>query len=78
MRTTVTIEDSLLERARQASLQRNCSIGEVIEDSLRITLVAQSKSAFKEKRRPLRTFRGSGVQPGVDLTSSSALLEAME
>jgi hypothetical protein len=68
----------LLRKAREASLQRNCSLGEVIDDALRVTLAAQSKSKTGKNFRPLKTFRGTGVQPGVVLTSSADLLEVME
>lgn len=46
MRTTVSIEDALLARAKQASLQRGCSLGEVIEDSLRAALLSQPKQSL--------------------------------
>jgi hypothetical protein len=78
MRTTLTIDDALLRRAKQASVERNCSIGEVIEDALRTSLVARPKSARSAPARPLKTFRGTGLQPGVDLTSTTNVLEAME
>lgn len=78
MRTTISIEDSLLERARKASLQRSCSLGEVIEDALRATLAAQPKSGDKRSVEPLKTYRGSGLQPGVDLAASGSLLEIMD
>ncbi|MEI6277865.1 MAG: DUF2191 domain-containing protein [Verrucomicrobiae bacterium] len=78
MRTTISIQDALLQHAKEASLTRNCSLGEIIEDALRTTLVARSKSGPVRRIRPLKTFRGSGLQPGVDLSSSSGLLEIME
>lgn len=78
MRTTISIEDSLLKKAKAASIDRNCSLGEVIEDALRIALTDQPKSNRQTPTKPLKTFRGSGVQPGVDLCSSAALLEVME
>ncbi len=78
MRTTVTIEDSLLNQAKQASLERGCSLGEVIDDALRAALIQRKKSATEPLIRPLKTFRGSGLQPGVDLCSSSNLSDLME
>lgn len=78
MRTTVTIEDSLLTLAKQASLERHCSLGEVIDDALRATLIQRPKLSPEPTFRPLKTFRGSGVQPGVDLCSSSNLSDMME
>jgi hypothetical protein len=77
MRTTLTIQDALLRKARQVSLERNLSVGEVVEEALRLTLGAQAKGR-PAQRRKLKTFRGDGLQPGVDLTSSAALLEVME
>jgi len=78
MRTTLSIQDALLQRAKEASLARNCSVGEVIEDALRATLGSRTKSAGAARTRPLKTFRGSGLQAGVDLMSSAGLLETME
>jgi hypothetical protein len=78
MRTTISIEDSLLKKAKAASIDRNCSLGEVIEDALRVALLNESKSPHKSDARPLKTFGGSGVQAGVDLCSSASLLEVMD
>ena len=77
MRTTIAIEDSLLEKVKRISRERGCSLREVVEDALR---AATAKGAERQAARaqPLKTFRGSGLHPGIDLTSSSALLEAME
>lgn len=77
MRTTLTINDALLRKAKAASLERNLSVGEVVEEALRLTLGARDKGGRKTGR-PLKTFRGDGLQPGVDLTSGASLLEAME
>jgi len=78
MRTTVIIEDSLLNQAKQASVERGCSLGEVIDDALRASLIQRQKSSPATTVRPLKTFRGSGLQPGVDLCSSSSLSDIME
>lgn len=78
MRTTVSIQDALLRKARALSLERGCSLSEVVEDALRLALTRQPKSGRSDSVPDLKTFRGSGVQPGVDLTSSAALLEFME
>jgi hypothetical protein len=77
MRTTVTIQDTLLRRAKEVSTQRDLSLGELVEEGLRVTLGSRPKSG-RGAVRPLKTFRGDGVQPGVDLASSSGLLEVME
>jgi hypothetical protein len=77
MRTTVTIRDDLLRRARQAALERSCSLSELVEESLQRALSVQ-QPAFRGKPTRLPTFRGKGLQPGVDLDSSANLLEIME
>lgn len=78
MRTTLAISDALLRRAREESVKRNCSLSEVVEDALRASLTARPKSGRLARMQPMKTFRGTGLQPGVDLDSSSALLELME
>ena len=77
MRTTLSIHDSLLQRAKEISAQRNVSIGELVEEGLRVTLAARPKTG-RGQVKPVMTFRGDGVQPGVDLTNPSALLDVME
>jgi len=78
MRTTITIEDSLLQKAKKISRERRCSLRQVIEDALRAAFAKGHKVRRTQAPRPLKTFKGSGVQPGIDLSSSSALLDAME
>ena len=77
MRTTVTIRDDLLRRARQVALQRSCTLSELVEESLQRALSSQPASARTKPTR-LPTFRGRGLQPGVDLDSSAGLFEIME
>ncbi len=78
MRTTLAISDALLRRAREESVKRNCSLSEVVEDALRASLTARPKSGRLARTRPMKTFCGTGLQPGVDLDASSALLDLME
>ena len=78
MRTTLSINDGLLRRAKAVALRRNCTLGEVIEDALRVALAAGPKSVAPPDPRPLKIYRGTGVQPGVDLCSSNALLDLMD
>jgi hypothetical protein len=77
MRTTVTIRDDLLKQARQAALERSCTLSELVEESLQRALAAQ-QSIYRPKRSRLPTFRGRGLQAGVDLDSAASLLEIME
>jgi hypothetical protein len=78
MRTTVSIEDSLLQKAKKIAHERRSSLREVIEDALRAAFARGQKATRSGSARPLKTFKGTGIQPGIDLSSSSALLDAME
>jgi hypothetical protein len=49
---------------------------QVIEDALRAAIAR--KTAEPPRHVGLPTFRGSGLQPGVDLDSGAALLDLME
>lgn len=77
MRTTVTIRDDLLRRAKQVALERSCTLSELVEESLQRAIAGQQAGARVKPSRP-PTFRGRGLQPGVDLDNSVSLAEMME
>lgn len=77
MRTTVRLSDQLLAQAKKRAADSGRTLTAVIEDALRQSL--QRRPATKRPSSvKLRTVKGSGVRPGVDLDDSSALLDAME
>ncbi len=78
MRTTISIDDSLLEKAKEVALSRSCTLSEVVSDALREVIAAKPKFTGRAKAQPLLTFRGAGLRPGVDLNSTESLLEVME
>jgi hypothetical protein len=71
MRTTVRLDPDLIARAKEVAAETGTTVTAVIEEALRARL---------EKKRVVRipTFHGTGLQPGVDLNNSAALLELME
>ncbi len=78
MRTTVRLEDALLEQAKREAARRGKTLTAMIEQGLRLTL-AQSRQKRIRRRVNLPVCRmGGGVLPGVDLDDSSALLDRME
>jgi hypothetical protein len=77
MRTTIAIEDQLLEEARKRALTLHISLAKYIESALRERLSAEAGES-PTPHRPLRTFRGDGVQPGIDLNDSASLLATMD
>ncbi len=77
MRTTIRLDDQLLARAKEHAARTSRTLTAVIEDALRRALADASRSPD----RPVPvfpTFRGDGLQPGVDLDDSAALLERMD
>ena len=77
MRTTIQLDDQLLLEAKQYAAQTGRTLKAVIEDALREAL-ARTETTRPQTRVPLKTFKGRGVQPGVDLDDTSSLLDLME
>jgi hypothetical protein len=77
MRTTIRLDDDLLLQVRQIAARSDRTLASVIEDALREMLARRQET---EARGPvsLTTVSGTGVQPGVDLDDSAALLTLME
>ncbi len=78
MRTTVRLDEALMERARREAARRGMTLTSLIEQGLQLAL-----------RRPLRRSRrdavslpecraGGGVLPGVNLDDSASLLDRLE
>jgi hypothetical protein len=76
MRTTIRLDDTLYRRAKARATQTGRTVSQVIEDALRESLRLGSGS--DAELAPLTAFGGSGVMPGVDLTSSAAVRDAMD
>ena len=76
MPTTVSVDDKLLERARQRARRLGLTLGELIEEALRRELAGGHAEA---ERPTVPVFtRGTGVRPGVDLSSTRATLEVLD
>ena len=77
MRTTIRLDDQLLKKTKQLAAKRGKTLTAVIEDALRETLARQKEN---DQREPVKlpVFQGQGLQAGVDLDDSAALLELME
>jgi len=72
MRTTVTIDDVLLTEARQLAARSRRSLGDVVDDALRVLLTAR-RDAEAAPELDLPVFGGSGLRPGVDLEDKDGL-----
>ena len=76
MRTTITIDDELLARAKQVAARSGRTLNAVVEDALRVAM-AQAKTP-RRRHLPLPTFKGGGLRPGVNLDSNAELLDLMD
>jgi hypothetical protein len=76
MRTTIRLDDELLTAAKRAALERGTTLTAVIEDALRRALMPSTESKHEDAVLP--SFRGNGLQPGVDLDDAASLLDLME
>ena len=78
MRTTVRLNDGLLDQARREAARRGETLTSLIEQGLRLAL-AHSHRPPKRPRVKLPVSRaGGGVLPGVDLNDTASLLDRME
>jgi len=77
MRTTIRLNEILLAEAKKYAAESGRTLTSVLEDALRETLTRR-RARLKAKPVRLRTVKGDGVRPGVDLDDSASLLESME
>lgn len=78
MRTTVRLNDQLLERARRRAASTGTTLTALIEQGLTLVLSGPVEATPRKRvKLPVSKATG-GTLPGVDLTSSAALLDAME
>jgi hypothetical protein len=71
MRTTVSIDHALLRRARQQALESSGTLGDVVDDALRMYFARSPGPTSHAVALP--TYGGSGLRPGVDLADKEAL-----
>lgn len=76
MRTTITIDDRLLDEVRKRAAALRRTVSQVIEDSVRESLLRRADGPREPFR--LRTFSAGDVQTGVDLDDNAALLDLMD
>jgi hypothetical protein len=77
MRTTVNLPDPLIVQARRRASETGRTLTAFIADAVRESLARRREGPNQPPVR-LTTFRGSGLQPGVDLDDSAALQDLMD
>lgn len=76
MRTTLRIEESLLEAAKRNAASRQETLGQYVEEAIRAYMASQSVPA---EVVDLPVFRGGGgIQYGIDSTSNRDLFDALD
>lgn len=78
MRTTVRLDEGLLQEVKAYAAGGNRTVTSVLEEALRRLLAeAERQSAADAVQLPVSTA-GGGLLPGVDLDDSAALAELMD
>ena len=78
MRTTVDISDDLMRDLKRMAADTRRSMKELIEDAIRASLVVRHAQQRSPAGQQVLTFKGKGIQPGVNLDSMRDLLDIMD
>jgi hypothetical protein len=78
MRTTIRLDDTLLDRARREAARRGETLTALIERGLRLVLASPDKRPRRLHVEIPVCREGGGTLPGVDLDDSAALLDIVE
>jgi hypothetical protein len=76
VRTTVSIIDDLLQEAKLLAARTGRSLGDVVDDALRVLLAQRDERRTSEVVLPV--YGGSGLLPGVDLEDKESLAALLE
>jgi predicted transcriptional regulator len=77
MRTTISIDDSLLAKAKRVAAETGRSLSAVIDDALQESLNRRGEDARQATEVVLPSFEGR-LLPGTDLDNSAALRDIMD
>lgn len=78
MRTTIRLDEALLNRLRREASRRGTTLTALIEQGLRLVLRQPPKTSKRPRVAIPVSRAGGGTAPGVDLDNSAALLDRME
>jgi len=78
MRTTVRLDETLLERARREAARRGVTLTALIEQGLKLALRRPLKRTERSRVSLPTCPAGGGTFPGVNLDNSAELLDRME
>ena len=75
MRTTITIDDAVLDDLKQRAARRGTTVSRLIEDSVRLALTKPSEPLRTPEKFDLVTYGRGGRFTHLDVVRTSALLE---
>ncbi len=78
MRTTVRLDEAVLERARQEAERRGVTLTALIEEGLLLALRRPLKRSKRNLVKLPECHAGGGVLPGIDLDHSASVLDRMD
>lgn len=76
LRTTVRLEESILEQAKAEAARQNTTLTSLIERGLLLAM-KESQEPRKKYQLPISTL-GGGTWPGIDISNSADLLDIMD
>jgi hypothetical protein len=76
VRTTVSLDDELLARAKHEAEKAGITLSRYLEEALRLSLAAPPARASGPVELPVS--EGGEPRPGVDLTSNASLFELID
>jgi hypothetical protein len=76
VRTTVDIDDLLLRQAKAEAARSNRSLGDVVDDALRLLLAPAGPGRTAQLDLPV--FGGSGLRPDIDLENKEGLAALLD
>ena len=78
MRTTVRLNDALLDQARREAKKRGETLTSLIELGLRLVLAEAERKGPRQILELPRSTVGGGFRPGIDLTNNASLQDVMD
>jgi len=78
MLKTLHLDDNLLYEAEAFATRQGTNLNTMIENLMREMLQRYRQESKERKKIEIPIFHGDGLQPGIDLNNSHALLDSME
>ncbi len=77
MRTTIRLQDKLLEQAKRKAAEEGRTLTSLVEEGLMIILAEPEQDERQRTVLPV-SKASSGILPGVDINNSASLLDVMD